>query len=556
MKMKSVAGGAGWARAVRALCVGALALAGGQGMGGETRQAAAQANHRGGSLTVALSTDAATFDAALSVNTPDYGITTGALYSGLYRVDAHGALIPDIAAAMPTVSGGQTVFTVRLRKGVMFNGPSYTPREVTAQDLKYTMERVLNPKLKPGVSYAQPNDQVIAGADAYVAGKAKHVSGIAVLDRYTVRFTLDHPLASFPFVLGLTANWPVAREAVERWGVDFGSHPVGAGPFMLKEWVKGQRLVLVRNPLYFRAGQPYLDGLTFQFNVDKKLEVLRWKSGAVDAIGDAYDLPPAVVNDLSSDPTYGRYVGAPVASGQTNYININNLIKPFDSKLMRQAVAYAVNARRIVRLYRGQAALTHQLYPPATPQYQPGFTSYPYQPGRARALLKAAGYHGQPVEVLVDNQSSNDPIEAPSLLQDLKAVGINAHARSVSDALAGQLIFTNRGYTIAFNYWTMDYPDAYDFVTPSYTQAGFDGGLNFSRYRNPQIDALVSKAEALPFGAQRNAIYQRMQRILVDDVALIPLFNRVRFTLNGPRVGSLAWSPSYSLNDWRLAYTR
>ena len=193
----------------------------------------------GGTLTVAYSTDAATFDPQQSINPPDNGITTGALFSGLYRINQQGRLVPDIAAGMPIVSRGETVFTIKLKHGVMFNGVGFTPRALTAADVVYTVERVLNPKLKPGVSPWQGNDTSIVGATAYINGKAQQVSGVQALDPYTVRFTLTRPLASFPYILATTGNFIVPKEAVTTYGADFGSHPVGSGPFMLQSWTKG-----------------------------------------------------------------------------------------------------------------------------------------------------------------------------------------------------------------------------------------------------------------------------------------------------------------------------
>lgn len=526
------------------------------GVGAARAQHPAAGPTRGGTLTVAYSIDAATFDPAQSVNPPDNGITADALFSGLYRINVDGKLAPDIADGMPQVSDGQRVFTVHLKHGVYFNAIGFTPRQVTAQDVKYTYERVLNPHLKPAVSWGQADDTDIAGAQAYISGKATSVSGIQVVDPYTVRFTLAQPLASFPYVMAISANFLVPKEVVDKYGADFGSHPVGTGPFMLQQWVKTQKLVLVRNPKYFVKGLPYLDGITFQFNVAKELEILRWQNNQIDAIGDAYDLPPNRAAELAANPATAQYVQPYQPSGTTNVLYINNLIPPFNNKLAREAVAYAINKRRILVQYHGQAVLSTQIYPPAVTQHQAGFQDYPYDPAKARQLLKASGYKGEPVVVTVDEGSSNDPVEAPSVEQDLRAVGFTVKERGISDQQDNNVIFSNKGYTIIFGWWAMDYPDAYDFVVPTYTQAGFDGGLNFSRYLNQQVDALVTQAESLPFGPRRDAVYAHIQRILVDDVASVPLFYRERFDLGGPHVGSLGWTPAYGYNEWAYAWRR
>ncbi|HWE60105.1 MAG TPA: ABC transporter substrate-binding protein [Chloroflexota bacterium] len=512
---------------------------------------------QGGMLTVAFSNVATNLDPAQASYPPDNSITTGALFSGLYRINVAGKLVPDISAGLPQVSNGQRVFTVQLKHGVYFNAIGFKAREVTAQDVKYTYERVLDPHLKPSVSWGQASDTAIAGATAYINGKATHVSGIQALGRYTVRFTLAQPLASFPYVMAISANFLVPVEAVAQYGQDFGAHPVGTGPFMVKQWVKTQQLVLVRNPLYFVKGLPYLDGLTFQFNVDKNLEILRWQNNQIDAIGDAYDLPPNQTAGLAANASTAKYVQPFQPSGTSNVLYINNLIPPFNNTLVRKAVAYAIDKRRLLVRYRGQAIASTQIYPPAVMQHTKGFQDYPYDPAMARQLLKQAGYSGAPIEVLVDEGASNDPLEAPSVEQDLRAVGFTVKERGVSDQQANTIEGTLKGYTIIFGYWGMDYPDAYDFVVPTYTPEGISaGGLNFSRYSNPRIDTLVAQAEALPFGPARDAVYARIQRILVDDVAAVPLFYRERFNLGGPHVGSLGWTPAYSYNEWAYAWRR
>ncbi|HVA89591.1 MAG TPA: ABC transporter substrate-binding protein, partial [Chloroflexota bacterium] len=428
----------------------------------------------GGTITVDYSIDAATFDPAESINPPDNGITTGALFSGLYRINVQGKLVPDLATSFPEVSNNQKVFTVHLKHGIEFNAPGFTPRELTAADVVYTINRTLNPKLKPQASPFAGDDTAIQGAAAYMSGKATNVSGVQALDKYTVRFTLARSLSSFPYALAYTGNFIVPKEAVAKYGADFGSHPVGTGPFMLKQWVKGQKAVLVRNPLYFVKGLPYLDGITFEFNVGKNLEVLRWKSGQIDAIGDSSDLAPETAFELANDPTYKQYVEATQPSGTSNVLYINNLIPPFNNKLVREAVAYAIDKKQLVKRYRGQATVSNQIYPPAVTQHDPNFQGYPYDPIKAAALLKQAGYNGTPVEVLVDEGASNDPVEEPVVVQDLQAAGFKVKVKGVSDSVAGNLIFTNKGYTIIFGYWSMDYPDAFDFVDPTYTSDGFD----------------------------------------------------------------------------------
>ena len=512
---------------------------------------------RGGHLTVAYSINAVTFDPAQSVNPPDNGITTGALFDGLYRINLKGALVPDLADGPPQVEKAQTVFTVHLRHGVYFNALGFAPRELTAQDVVYTYNRVLDPHLKPTTSWGQAGDTVIAGADAYIARQGDERL------RHPGPGPLHGPLHPRPlaFLLRLCDGYLRQLHRAPRGGAEVRRglrHPSrGHRPLPAQavdqdpEPRSGPQPPLLRprpalpgwDQLPVQRGQGPA-GLALEGRPDRRDRRLK-RSAA-----------PTRRRRSAADPQYAAYVQPAQPSPTSNTLFINNLIPPFDNKLVREAVAYAINKRRILVRYRGQAAPSTQIYPPAVPQHEAGFQRYPYDPAKAGALLKQAGYTGTPVEVLVDQGSSNDPLEAPSVEQDLRAAGFTVKERAVSDSQWNTLAFQNKAYTIMFSYWSMDYPDAYDFVVPTYTKDGFDGGLNFSRYLNPAVDSLVAKAEALPFGGARDALYRQIQRTLVDDVATVPLFYRNRFNLGGPHVGSLGWSPAYSYNEWAYAWRR
>src|SRR5262249_9456886 len=148
-------------------------------------------------------------------------------------------------------------FTFHLRRDVRFS----TGRAVTVADFKYAIERVLNPATNSrGMEYYRE----IAGAQEFVAGHATGVTGIETPDTYTIVFHLIHPDPIFVHKLAMPFAAAVPREIVGQSSADFFKHVVGSGPFMLREWIGGQRLVLVRNPNYFVKNLPRLDAIVDQ----------------------------------------------------------------------------------------------------------------------------------------------------------------------------------------------------------------------------------------------------------------------------------------------------
>src|SRR5919204_423608 len=197
----------------------------------------------GGTLVATTSGDPEDLDPAISYGWQGYNMLHN-VFNGLlgYKPDST-TLVPDIAAAWPTISQDGLVWTFTLRHGVMFQPP--VNREVQAADFKYSWERVLNPRTaSPGVTFFLD----IAGARAYNRGKAKEVSGIRVLGPYTLEIHLLKPYVPFKYVMAMTFSYVVPHETADKYPKDFSHHAVGTGPFMLSQWVRDQQVVFVRNP--------------------------------------------------------------------------------------------------------------------------------------------------------------------------------------------------------------------------------------------------------------------------------------------------------------------
>ena len=176
-------------------------------------------------------------------------------------------LVPDLAESFE-ISADGLVYTFKLRKGVTF----HNGRAMTAKDVKYSLDRVVNPKTQsPGAGFFGS----IKGFDEASGGKAAGLSGVEAVDDHTIRVTLSRPDATFLHVMALNFASVVPSEAVEKHGADFGTNPVGTGAFRMTDWTRGQRVVFERNKGYYQKGLPRLDKITFEVGQEPIVALLR-----------------------------------------------------------------------------------------------------------------------------------------------------------------------------------------------------------------------------------------------------------------------------------------
>ncbi len=201
-------------------------------------------------------------------------------------------LRPELAESYEISPDGKT-FTFKLRAGVKF----HNGREMTADDVKYSLDRVTNPKTQsPGAGFFAS----IKGFDEVAGGKAESLEGVTVVDPSTIKFELSRPDATFLHVMAINFAHVVPKEEVDKYGADFGKNPVGTGAYKLAEWTLGQRLVFERNADYWHKGLPYLDKITFEIGQEPIVALLRLQKGEVDVPGDS--IPPAKFQEVMADP--------------------------------------------------------------------------------------------------------------------------------------------------------------------------------------------------------------------------------------------------------------
>jgi peptide/nickel transport system substrate-binding protein/oligopeptide transport system substrate-binding protein len=426
-------------------------------------------------------------------------------------------LTTDLAESYEISPDGMT-FTFKVRPGVKF----HNGREVTAEDIKYSIERVMNPETQsPG------------------AGFFGSLKTITVVDPTAIKFELSRPDATFLHVMAINFAHVVPKEEVEKWGADFGKHPVGTGAYKLAEWTLGQRLVFERNPDHWRPELPNLDRITFEIGQEPTVALLRLQQGEVDILGDG--IPPAQFLEVKDNPQYADWI---VEGGQlhTGYITMNVKTPPFDNVKVRQAVNMAINKDRIVRVINNRAVPANQPLPPTMPGYAKDYQGYAYDPEKAKALLAEAGHpDGFSTELYAMNTDPNPRI-AQAIQQDLAAIGINAEIKALAQA---NVIEAGGNGTAPMIWsggmaWIADFPDPSNFYGPILGCGGaVQGGWNWAWYCNEELDKQAAEADAMvdpAKKAEREKMWGDIFVKIMEDAPWAPVFNEQRFTMHSPRI--------------------
>ncbi|MHB8922068.1 MAG: ABC transporter substrate-binding protein [Thermoleophilia bacterium] len=321
------------------------------------------------------SIDPALADEAVGINIVRY------MFDGLVSYDAGtGEVNPAMAEKWET-SDDATVFTFHLRKGVKFtNG-----REVTAKDFVYSWTRALEPATKSGM--AMTIMEPIKGATALADGEATTLAGVEAVDDYTLKVTLDFPLAEFVTFLGHPVCSPVPQEEVEKADSNFSEAPIGNGPFRLREKQPNDHITLEKNPDYY-GEQAKLDEVTVRIIPNPATAVAELKAGNLDAVKAI----PAGQAEALKNSSELKYFAAQV--NELGFLGLNLNMDPWqDNVKLRQALNWAIDRPTIAeKVLQGQAQPADGIVPGAMPGHQQEAMPYRYDKAKAQELLAEAGY--------------------------------------------------------------------------------------------------------------------------------------------------------------------
>ncbi len=475
-----------------------------------------------GYLYLRLSSDPSTLDPAHIVDVAG-GSIAAKLFNGLVRFDENANFVPDIAESYDISPDGRT-YTFHLRRGVRFtNG-----REVTAQDFKYSFERVLSPDTRSPRTWLFDR---IRGAREFMEGKADAVAGLRAVDDYTLVIELDAPFGPFAGLLAMPGGYVVPRGEVERLSDGFSDHPVGTGPYAVESWEHGNRLVLEANKDYF-AEKPGLSGILYRVIPEDLTAVAEFERGGLDAIG----IPAPVFGRYIRDEKWKDLVVSQVGLN-TYYLGMNCSRAPFDDPRLRRAVSQAIDRERILNtIYEKRGLLAYGPVPPVLlPRAEDEPAPYPYEPVKARELITEAGFpEGLKMKIYIGSDPETlDMVEV--IQQYLKDAGIEASITQLEWSAYKQAI--NEGDADAFWLsWQADYPDPENFLYPVFDSKNFGSAGNRARFNDPVFDALIEKAQSEPDHKKRTALYRAAQDRVVEAAPWVFFWHKKDFVVRQPWV--------------------
>ncbi len=425
---------------------------------------------------------------------------------GLVKLDLPTLKIVPAIAESWEISDDLLTYTFHIRHGVKF----HNSREVTAQDVIYSFERLMNPAEAAVPIHILAN---VAGADKYQAGTAKHISGIKLVDDYTVQITLASPDVVFLYKLAEAGASIVPAEEVNRLGKDFGRTPVGTGPFKFVSWV-GNDITLEAFDGYWN-GRPYLDRLIYRTMLEAGTRESAFEAGEIDAT-------------ILTSPQYAKYRNNPtykndlieVAELWTRNLCFNTREGPFANKLVRQAFNYAIDNKTIIEKFLlGKAYTCIGYIPPSLPAFNPDLLPYNYDPELAKSLLKAAGYeNGVAVELIGAPTAQTWGIPYVEAARPyLEAVGFKLTLVPLESA--ARHARANAGKFDGYMTSTGGVPSSLQYMSRFLSQYSRSEG-NTPAYFNPRFDYYMNRASKESNFDKRMNLIRKAEAIFVDDAPI------------------------------------
>jgi ABC-type transport system substrate-binding protein len=527
---------------VAVLGLAACGSSSGGGGGGTTSGTTPQ---RGGTLVVAFQNEPQTLDPAIDFEGNGWAIEHAIFGNLLNYSSGPGAagtkVVADMATVVPSVAnggitnGGKT-YIFHIRPGIRFAPP--VNREVTAADFVYSFQRMMSLPTAPAKGYYTG----IVGLQAFLDGKAKTITGYKATGKYTLEVDLEKPIATFLNIMEMPFSAPVAKEWVARWGKQVGRHPLGTGPYVADHWTASQDLLLVRNTNY-TGKDGYADKIQFQFSITPDTAVLKVQSGDADLLGNY--IPPSKYPGLIASPQWKSQVVQEPAIA-LDYLFFNMTVKPFDNVLVRQAIAWAIDRQKIVKLLSGTALPLNQIYPAGLPGHVDGAAGdfYGYDPAKAKQLLSQAGFPKGFSTTLYSHNVAPWPTVIQSIQYDLAQVGIKANIKLLDEPAYWTLIGKKGAVGLGLNDWWMDYPDPFDYIISLFSKSSaIDEGTNPSFWWDPQIEKDLVAAQVMTDPAARLAEFDRIQSYIMQQMPGVPLYQETVTTLHSKRTGGVYLHP-------------
>ena len=477
--------------------------------------------------------DPPTLDPALVTDTTSSGVVVE-VFSGLVALDTDLVLVPDLAESWE-ISPDGTIYTFKIRPDATF----HDGKPVTAHDFKWSIERAADPRTASPVADIYLND--IVGVEDVFEGRAMEISGISVIDDLTIQFTIDSPKAYFLAKLTYPTAYVLDRENVEAGGSTWTDTPNGTGPFRLKEYRIGERIVLERFENYTR-GQPGVS--TILMNLAGGQNMAMYENDEIDFTGvGLYDLERVLD---PSEPLNRELVVAP-PDFSISYIGFNAQMAPFDDANFRKALNHAIDKELIATEVLSELLTpAYGILPPGFPGYNPELEGLTFDPELAKQLLEQSDYADPAtrprIVVTVPGRGGTIGLDLEVILQMWQQVlGVEVEIQQVEWATYLEDLNKQKYQAYAGLGWSADYPDPQDFLDILFHT---ESGLNHGAFSDLEIDAVLEEARVEPDAARRIALYRQAEEMIVQAAAWVPLwYQGERHVLIKPQVKDYRLTP-------------
>lgn len=477
----------------------------------------------GGDATIVLSVDSPRgLDPANLFNLTPSGDANrfSAIYGVLFWSDAStGEVNPGLGQSLEPDDTGAT-WTLTLKPDLVFSDE--TPLD--AEAVKFNYERIQDPET------ASPIANLLDGTT------------FEVVDPTTLSISLAEPNLQFDRILSTSLTHIASPTAIQN-DPDFANNPIGAGPFVMSEWVRDDHMTVVRNDLYYEEGKPYLDSITFLVirDVPQRLSAVQTGQAQAAVTGsEIANLQGAL--DLGLEVTEAPAGGGPI-------MMLNTQQAPFNDIRARQAILYAIDRTDYADVVDPSSEAPESLYGPNS-DFFPESSPYPEaDPAKAQELFDELAAEGKPVSFTVTVVPSGFFSRTGEYLQSRLSEynNVNVEIEVLDNAALDERVFQNRDYEMALQIVPIADPE------PNLAKLlETDGQTNYMGYSNPEMDAALEAARQSTDAGERSEQYAIVESIVAEEVPIIPMRNQIAFTVHAGQLNGLTLHGDGSLLYDRL----
>ncbi len=460
------------------------------------------------------------------------------LFSGLVSLDDNLEPAPDIAKSWKVSDDGKT-YTFYLRQDVKF----HDGRKVKAEDFKYSWERAADPETGSHTAATYLGD--IVGVREVLAGESKEISGVRVIDDYTLQVTIDAPKSYFLSKLTYPTAFVVDKANMELGG-EWWHNPNGTGPFKLRQWDENELLVLERNELYY-GELAKVDTVIFQLWGGIPMNM--YETGKIDVASVYIDYIDKVTD--KAGPFYRELSIIPELS--FFYIGFNHSKPPFDDVNIRRAFSHAIDKDKIVSLvFKDMRKQADGILPPGMPGFNKDLSGLDYDVAKARELIANSRYGDvsklPPITINTGGWGGLISQELEAIVHQWREnLGVEVKIRQLEPQRFLYHLKEEKDEMFLMG-WIADYPHPQNFLDILF-HSGADN--NYGEYSNPDVDALLEKGGVEKDNDLSMALYQQAEQKLVEDAASIPLWFGRNSTLIKPYIKGYSVNPmGFAMLNW------